>query len=146
MCKTTRRFTWIPPRDKVRSTNNSIDQIKLLKLHDRYPVWRSCQRSLYPNAAYSKYDIKCIWWWGSSPWALRRVNYSFAVISRYSNLTLSGTKCYDPIFGSHRSILELVLERITGAYNLVDKQKYSPLSFVGIFFFCLKIMTVLLHI
>ena len=47
----------------------------------------------YISAGVLGMTLKCIWWWGSSPEALRNVEYLFIAISPRSTLTLRGNAC-----------------------------------------------------
>ena len=52
--------------------------------------------------------LNCIWWWGSSSGELRRVEYSFIVITLMSTLTRSGRTSLHPLYGSKRSIWKMI--------------------------------------
>ena len=48
--------------------------------------------------------LNSIWWCGSCPGALRKVEYPFVTINPRFTLTSNGYTCYGPIYGPNRTV------------------------------------------
>ena len=69
---------------------------------------------------------KCIWWWGSSYGAQRKVKYPFIVITPRSTLSQIGSNCWGSIYGSNKSVGRLLISnKNTWYYVIICKLWYN---------------------